>query len=326
MKKARAVLTGVVVCVLVVFSMHGQMAGPLGQPVGADNLAASGSNVFWLQLTGITNNAASLVVYVPGTTTNSIMNLFFTTNPETPSGWSRVMRLEPGQTNPIVTNLPAPQGFFMLSSPIRPGFDQQNLPANDDGSTASVPLPFTINFLNNSESALYINNNGNVTFDKPLSTYSPINLASAGVKIVAPFWADVDTRNPASGVVTYGTNVVQGYNAFGADWVNVGYYDSHADELLSCQLVIIDRSDIAPGDFDMEFNYDRVEWQWGDVSVGYPPRVGFSDGTMDYELPGSGTNGAFMDTNMVTGLVYNSLKTPVLGRYLFLFRNGQPLP
>ena len=72
------------------------------------------------------------------------------------------MRCEPGQTNPVVTNLPSTHGFFMVSSPIRPGFDQQSLPPNDDGSTGLVPLPFTINFLSNSESALYVNNNGNV--------------------------------------------------------------------------------------------------------------------------------------------------------------------
>ena len=42
--------------------------------------------------------------------------------------------------------------------------------------------------------------------------------------------------------------------------------------------------------------------------------------------PAPASNGAFMDTNTVTGLVYNSSNTPVLGRYLFLFRNGQPLP
>jgi hypothetical protein len=329
MKKAKAVLAGVILFLSVVFPMNGRATGLLDQAVQSlrsDNLDVSSSNAFWLQLTCVTNNTASLVIYVPGTATNNIMDLFFTTNLETPSAWSRVMRCEPGQTNPVVTNLPPTQGFFMLDSPIRPGFNQQSLAANDDGSTSLVPLPFTMNFLSNSESALYVNNNGNVTFDKQLSTYSPVGLAAAGVKIIAPFWADVDTRNPASAVVQYGTNVVDGNNAFGANWVNVGYYAYHADALLSCQLVIIDRSDIAPGDFDMEFNYDRVEWQWGDVSVGDPPRAGFSDGVTDIELSGSGVNGAFMDTNTVTGLVYNSLNTPVLGRYLIFFRNGQPLP
>ena len=31
---------------------------------------------------------------------------------------------------------------------------------------------------------------------------------------------------------------------------------------------------------------------------------GFSDGTNDYELPGSGVEGAFLDTNAATGLIY----------------------
>src|SRR5208282_1068913 len=96
----------------------------------------------------------------------------------------------------VVTNLPPTQGFFMLGGPIRPGFDQQILAANDDSSTPLVPLPFIINFLGNPESGLFVNNNGNVSFDKPLSAYSPVSLAAAGVKIIAPFWADVDTRNP----------------------------------------------------------------------------------------------------------------------------------
>jgi len=329
MKKAWAVMSGVVLFFSAVFLMNSKADIPRAQPVQlirAENSYIYGSNVLSLQLTTFTNSTAFLTINVPGASTNNVYNLFFTTNLENATAWSRVMRCEPCQTNPIVSNLPPTQGFFMLGGPIRPGFDQQVLAPNDDGSTGLVPLPFNINFLSNSESALYINNNGNVTFDKPLSTYSPVNLSAAGMKIIAPFWADVDTRGTGSSAVTYGTNIVQGYSAFGVDWVNVGYYAYHADALLSCQLVIINRSDIAAGDFDLEFNYNRVEWQWGDVSVGDPPRAGFSDGIVDDELPGSGVNGAFMDTNTVTGLVYNSLNTPVLGRYLFFFRDGQPLP
>jgi hypothetical protein len=121
------------------------------------------------------------------------------------------------------------------------------------------------------------------------------------------------------------------------DWVNVGYFDMHADKLLSCQLVIIDRSDLTAGDFDMEFNYFMVQWEAGDASGGSggywqgpggsPPYVGFSDGvTNEFDLPGSGVEGAFLDTNTVTGLIYNSLNSPVPGRYVFYFRDGTPLP
>ncbi|MGA9452400.1 MAG: nidogen-like domain-containing protein [Verrucomicrobiia bacterium] len=335
-KKARVVLAGFAFLFSFVFLVQGQVTGPFGQATQANSLSVYGSNTFWLQLISISNNTASFIIHAPMTATNTICNLFFTTNPVVSSTWNRVARCEPGQTSPVVTNLPPAQGFFMLGSCIRSGFDQQNLPANDDGSTGLVPLPFTINFLGNSESGLYVNNNGNVTFNQSFYYYTPGDLASTKALIIAPFWADVDTRNPASSIVLYGTNVVQGRMAFGVDWVNVGYYNQNADKLLSCQLVIIDRSDIAPGNFDMEFNYDRVEWEAGDASDGIDgiwqgqwggsARAGFSDGVTDYELPGSGIGGSFLDTNTVTGLVYNSLNTTILGRYLFYFRNGQPLP
>jgi hypothetical protein len=183
-----------------------------------------------------------------------------------------------------------------------------------------------------------VNNNGNVTFEDPLYEFDPTDLASLGIKIIAPFWADVDTRNTGSDVVRFGTNVVDGHNAFGVDWVNVGYFVRDVGgytNLLSCQLVIINRSDIATNDFDMEFNYDKVQWQWGSVSEDIPARAGYADGGANsYELPGSGVDGAFLDSNFDTGLIYHSmdgprtnlLSSPVSGRYRFFFRNGVPLP
>ena len=48
-------------------------------------------------------------------------------------------------------------------------------------------------------------------------------------------------------------------------------------------------------------------------------------GLIDYELPGSGVEGAFLDTNVVTGLIYHNLNSPVPGRYIFSFRNGATL-
>jgi hypothetical protein len=232
----------------------------------------------------------------------------------------------------MASNLPPVQDFFMLgvTNAIRPGFTNYSLPREDDSPSSNATLPFAINFFGESNTTLYVNNNGNVTLDNPQSSYIPTALTNLGINIIAPYWADVDTSNTNSDVVTYGNGMVGTNNAFGVNWVNVGYFNAHADKLLSCQLVIIDRSsDIgnAPGDFDMEFNYFKVQWEWGDYSIGKPPRAGFSDWAQDYyELPNSGIKGAFLDTNSVTGLIYNSLNSPVPGRYVFYFRDGEPLP
>ena len=104
-------------------------------------------------------------------------------------------------------------------------------------------------------------------------------------------------------MVRYGPGTVDGHNAFGVNWVNVGYFFKHDDKLNSFQLVLIDRSDRHPGDADIEFNYGTVRWETGDWSGGtnglggVSARVGYSNGTGNpgtyYELSGSGVPGSF---------------------------------
>ena len=317
MKWSREVLVSGFVLALAVFA-------PSFPALRAQNFDTNG---LWLKI-ALSNNVAVFTIHDPATNANGVFDLFFKTNLADPQGWTWLLRCPPGQTNLAVTNLPPGRGLFRLgvTNAIRPGFDQQFLDRNDDGSTDKVPIGFFINFFGSSNTTLYVNNNGNVTFDSAQSAYTPTTLNSLGIRIIAPYWADVDTDNTASDVVRYGTNTVNSHNAFGVDWVNVGYYQAHADKLLSCQLVIIDRSDIAPGNFDMEFNYFKVQWEWGDASKNDPPRAGYSNGIGDAELPGSGVQGAFLDSNPATGLIYHSLNSPVPGRYIFLFRNGQPSP
>jgi hypothetical protein len=237
----------------------------------------------------------------------------------------------------------------VIPSPIRSGFDQNVFQANDDNSIGPINLPFTISFFGASFSALYVNENGNITFDGPFDSssqdglsYDPnISLVKAamqtGLNIIAPFWGDVDTRNSCSALVTYGTSAVDGHAAFGVDWAYVGYYDERVDKLNAFQLILIDRSDIANGDFDVEFNYDQIQWESGAASGGPnglggdAARVGYaSTGGSGFEFNCSDINcpntpGVFLDSNPTTGLIYNSFNSSLPGRYVFQFRNGVPL-
>ncbi len=52
-----------------------------------------------------------------------------------------------------------------------------------------------LKFYGSNYNGLYVNNNGNVTFGSALSTFTPGTIgAGSSLKIIAPFWADVDTR------------------------------------------------------------------------------------------------------------------------------------
>ena len=66
-------------------------------------------------------------------------------------------------------------------------------------------------------SNVWVNNNGNVTFDGSLWHYIPGPLSGAGMSIIAPYWADVDTDNSASDVGTRGNDAVDNHAAFGVD-------------------------------------------------------------------------------------------------------------
>ena len=213
---------------------------------------------------------------------------------------------------------------------IRSGFDSNTLAANDDGSTGLVDLGFTMNFFGNSFSQGYVNNNGNMTFDSSLSTFTPFGLSNANRVIIAPFFADVDTDVLGSAPVTYGQGNVGSRLAFAANWVNVACFSTPDGGYNSFQMIIIDRSDIGVGDFDIEFNYGTINWETGEASGGNsvceggnPVRVGYSNGSSSsFELAGSGVAGAFLDTNLETGLIHNNRNSLELGRYFFEVRNG----
>ena len=208
-------------------------------------------------------------------------------------------------------------------------FDSNILPANDDSSTDLVPIGFPVNFFSSNYTELYVNNNGNVTFLAPLSTYTPFGLTGdIGTSIIAPFFADVDTRE--GNIVTYGPGTWEGRTAFGVNWIEVGYFSYHIDKLNTFQLVLVDRSDVSPGDFDIIFNYDQIQWETGDASDGtdglggYSAHVGYSNGTGSIgtflELTGSGVNGSFLDGG--PRALRSSTNVGIPGRYIFEVRNG----
>lgn len=211
-------------------------------------------------------------------------------------------------------------------------FTTNTLDRNDDGYTGLVSLGFNVNFFGQSFSNLYVNNNGNVTFNQPLGTYTPFNLLTTSKPMLAPFFADVDTRAQNSGVTQYGQGTLNGHNVFGVNWLNVGYYNSQADKTNSFQLIVTDRSDTGAGNFDFQFNYDKITWETGSASNGsngfggYSARAGWSNGTTSsFELAGSAINGALLNSG-ANALVSHSLNSNINGQYNFQVRNGAVIP
>ncbi len=203
------------------------------------------------------------------------------------------------------------------------------LPANDDGSTGLVNLGFTANINSTNYTQTYVNNNGNITFNNALGTFTPSAISGGAFgPIIAPFFADVDTRGAGSSLVSYGTATLDGFDVFGVNYINVGVY-SALPIFNSFQMILTDRSDIAVGDFDIQFNYDTIVWEAGQASGsdangmgGTSALVGYwTSATSNATLPGSLVNGALVDGGP-NALISHSLNSNTLGQYNFQVRNG----
>lgn len=171
---------------------------------------------------------------------------------------------------------------------------------NDDGSSPQIALPFTFCFYGQQWNSVYVNNNGNISFGAPYGTFSASGFPSNMFVMIAAFWADVDTRAAASGLVYYSmtpTHMV-------IRWNNVGYYSMHTNLLNDFQIVITDGNDpILPPGSNVAISYGDMQWTTGDASGGNNG-FGGTAATVGCNL-GDGVNYVQLGTFDQPGIVYN---------------------
>ena len=190
-------------------------------------------------------------------------------------------------------------------------------------------LGFTLNFFGVDHTSAFINNNGNISFSGPVSTFTPSGITGGSTPMIAPFWGDVDTR--VGNVVDFNNSAGATYHgrpAFGVEWPGVGYYSEHTDRTNTFEVIITDRSDIAAGDADIYFNYSSIQWETGDASGGHGglggscADAGFTNGAgTSFQIPGSATCGSFLDGG--SNALDATTNDGVPGQWLFQVRNGE---
>lgn len=154
------------------------------------------------------------------------------------------------------------------------------MPPTDDGSSLEITLPFNFQLFGVSSNQVYINNNGNITLGGPLPSYSAAGFPFSGADVIAPFWADVDTRPSGGGQVFYKLTPT----ALLVNWVAVGHYNQQTDRLNSFQAILTDGNDPLIGiGRNVAFCYLDMQWTTGDASGGAqgfdgsPATVGVND-------------------------------------------------
>ncbi|XP_062572621.1 LOW QUALITY PROTEIN: protein mesh-like, partial [Saccostrea cucullata] len=175
---------------------------------------------------------------------------------------------------------------------------------NDDGSTGDITISTLFPFFNHQHPKLVVNANGVVSFLQTVRTYTPNPFPIANdARMIAPFWADVNTIN--GGTVWYRETVnstllnraseeVRAYFPrffrFRASWIfivtwdQVAYHgcDSSCSKTNTFQAVLITNGQYS---FTL-YNYEQIEWTTGTASGGNrmtglggtPAQVGFNAG------------------------------------------------
>ncbi len=203
------------------------------------------------------------------------------------------------------------------------GYGDLALGRTDDGSSGLLDMPFQINLFGAKYDSFFVNNNGNVSFETAVSESTPQAFPVAGQPMIAPYWADVDTRSEDGGAVYVAS---PGSDAVVVTWDGVGCFDQHTDLTNDFQMVLRNRDDVAPGDFDIEFRYGQLQWTTGDASGGVgglggtAAQAGYDagDGKHYLILPGSGT-AAVLDLANLTNTPSN---VSINGLWVFPVRNG----
>ena len=167
---------------------------------------------------------------------------------------------------------------------------------NDDGFSGPIPLGFALNFFGTIYTQFWANNNGNISFGNGISAFTPTGPQGASQPIISPFFGDVDTENPASGLMYLRNDIP---NEIIVTWDNVGFYSSHGSPTDSFQLVLRGSGFAIPaGQGQIGFFWNSMGWETGDASGGRggfggtPAAVGFGDGSSNgFVLQGSIANG-----------------------------------
>ncbi|GEM_PF-5447047 len=94
----------------------------------------------------------------------------------------------------------------------------------DDGSAPIINLPFTFCFFGDNYTSLYMNNNGNISFLSPNSSFNAYAFPSNINRIIAGFWSDFDFGSCG----TMHTNISPTSAVF--TWKDVGYYNEKCDK------------------------------------------------------------------------------------------------
>jgi len=72
---------------------------------------------------------------------------------------------------------------------------------NDDGFSGPINFGFNFTLFGTTYTNFWANNNGNISFGAGIAAFTPTGLQGSTAPLISPYFGEVDTRNPNSGLM-----------------------------------------------------------------------------------------------------------------------------
>ncbi len=189
-------------------------------------------------------------------------------------------------SEPLLTGLGGTVGY---GTNCMPPCDDGYWPNDTTGLDITGAFPSGLHFYNGTYTHAWINNNGSLSFSGGISQFTPDAFPGAPQPMIAPYWADVDTRNattcnaagyPSGGSYPAGAtcmnpstdgvwwSITPGQMV--VTWDHVGVYSCQTTPTMSFQMILTSSAACGGGtggmDFDIEFRYSQCGWEAGTAS------------------------------------------------------------
>ena len=137
------------------------------------------------------------------------------------------------------------------------GFGEGSVLRNDDGYSSAIDITSVfeggLNLFGTTYNSMFVNTNGNVTFNSGLYAYTPGVITAGSTPIFAPFWADVDTRSgEVRATTTTPTNIDYSLNAYRTSLNNDQEYYSSLTVIST-----ISNLDITSYNLSSQYSFER---------------------------------------------------------------------
>ena len=203
------------------------------------------------------------------------------------------------------------------------GYGEIALPRSDDAAVRqdwSAVFGAGLTYFGHTFQAtdIFVNTNGSLSFGAAVLGYpTAATPANPTPDMIAPFWADVDTRLRGEGVESgqIYVDIDPVADVVSITWDDVGVYRRNTDQVNRFQIQLYDRGG---GDFDIVFRYEAINWTIGSSTPDVGAQALLSSPRLAaplWLLPGAGQAD-------LSGLDTTPGNTGTTGLWLYQMRSG----